>query len=217
MPTLSPRPQLSVLQTFPIKTGLPPLRDRLWLIEQGLVRTLTWNQQGDIVTLGIWGRGEIVGLPLTQLQPYQMECLTPVTATELPMGSHSRYWQELLLNHLWRSQELFRLVQTPSLAEGLLGLLYWLAQRFGQPTTQGLLLEPVLTHQQLAETLGCSRVAVTRMLNQLEREGRLARLRDQERQLRELLHQPLQLNPQRVGFRRAILLPDQGLALPAQR
>ncbi|NJL49744.1 MAG: Crp/Fnr family transcriptional regulator [Leptolyngbyaceae cyanobacterium SM2_5_2] len=209
MLTLSSRPQLSILQTFPMKASLPPLLDRLWLIEQGLVRTLTWNRQGDVVTLGIWGRGEVVGLPLTQLKPYQMECLTPVVVTELPLGRQSRYGQDLLLNHLWRGEELFAIVQTSSLAEALMSLLYWLAKRFGQPTNQGLLLEPVLTHQQLAETLGCSRVAVTRMLSQLERDGRLRRLKDQEKPLRARLTQPLKLNPQRAGFRRAILLPDE--------
>jgi len=217
MLTLSPRPQLSILQTFPSKASLPPLRDRLWLIEQGVVRTLTQHQDGHTTTLGIWGQGEVVGLALTPLRPYQMECLTPVVATEMPMGNQSRYRQDLLLNHLWRSQELFTIVQNPSLADGLLRLLYWLAERFGQITPQGFLLESVLTHQQISETLGCSRVAVTRMLNQLERDGRLMRLHNKERRLESLLNQPLGLNPQRVGCRRAILLPEDGLALPTHR
>jgi biotin operon repressor len=33
----------------------------------------------------------------------------------------------------------------------------------------------LLTHQQLAETLGTSRVTVTRALNQLEEEGKLVK------------------------------------------
>jgi CRP-like cAMP-binding protein len=204
------RPQLSILQTFAPKAYLPLHRDRVWLIEQGIVRTLTWNDDGQLTTLGLWGQGDIVGLPLSQIRPYQIECLTPVAVAELPLGSQSRYWQDLLLNHLWRSQELFQVVHNPHMADRLLALLHWLAQRFGQPTPQGLMLDPVLTHQQMAETLGSSRVTVTRLLSTLERQGKIVRFRKQVRHLAYgassrsgralLLPEPMPLEQKSVGF-----------------
>lgn len=204
------RPQLSILQTFAPKEYLPLHRDRVWLIEQGIVRTLTWNEGGQLTTLGIWGQGDIVGLPLSQIRPYHIECLTPVAVAELPLGSQSRYWQDLLLNHLWRSQELFQVVHNPQMADRLLALLHWLAQRFGQPTPQGLMLDPVLTHQQIAETLGSSRVTVTRLLSTLERQGKIVRFRKQVRHLAYgattrsrralLLPEPMPLEQKSVGF-----------------
>ncbi|MGF1517775.1 MAG: Crp/Fnr family transcriptional regulator [Nodosilinea sp.] len=196
-----PRPQLSILQTFNPKASLPPLGDRVWLIERGIVRTLTWNADGHVTTLGLWGQGEIVGLPLTCLHPYQMECLTPVTATELALGSQSSE-QRLLLNHLWHSQELFSLVQIPCLSDRLLQLLHWLAHRFGHQTPEGLLLPPLLTHKQLSEILGSSRVTVTRLLNLLERQGQVVRFRKRSGE-----------TPQGIagmpGLSRAILLPQR--------
>lgn len=62
-------PQLCMLKTFDPKTSLPPLVDSVWLIEQGTVRTLTWNDNGQVTTVGFWGQGDIVGLPLTRLTP----------------------------------------------------------------------------------------------------------------------------------------------------
>ena len=199
-----PRPQLSVLQTFSPKASLPPLGDRVWLIERGIVRTLTWNADGHVTTLGLWGREDIVGPPLTRLRPYQMECLTPVTVTELALGSQSSEQsngQRLLLNHLWHSQELFSLVQIPYLADRLLHLLCWLANRFGHQTPDGLLLPPLLTHKQLSEILGSSRVTVTRLLNLLERQGQVVRFSKRS-------GATVQAGAGMPGSSRAILLPQ---------
>ena len=160
-------------QSFRRKHLLPALPDQVWQIDHGIVRTLTWNPQGHVTTLSIWGRGGIVGLPLTRQQPYQMECLTTVRASTTLMGSHSRFWQSTLLNHLWQQEELLRIVHQPSVREQLTQLLRWLADRFGRPVPQGQLLESMLTHQQMAEILGTSRVTVTRLLTQLEQEGQL--------------------------------------------
>ncbi|PSR16714.1 hypothetical protein C8255_16400 [filamentous cyanobacterium CCP3] len=192
-------PQLSILRTFAPRASLPPLGDRVWLIEQGIVRSLTWTEEGQVTTVGLWGQGDIVGSPLTRLTPYQMECLTPVTVTEGAFDSQSRYWQQLLLNHLWYSQELFRVVQTPCLAERLLQLLHWLADRFGHQTPEGTVLPPLLTHKQLSEVLGSSRVSVTRLLNSLEQQGQLVRFRKRRGENLSSCARP--------GSSRAILLP----------
>jgi CRP-like cAMP-binding protein len=192
-------PQHSILQTFDFKASLPLLPDRVWLVEHGIVRTLTWDDNGQVTTLGLWGQGDIVGLPLTRLSPYEIECLTSVAVTELTPGVQTRDWQQLLLNHLWRSQELFSLVQTVCLRERLLKLLHWLAARFGRQTPQGMLLPPLLTHKQFSEILGSSRVTVTRLLNNLEQQGQLKRFRKRGSERPLAFATP--------GSSRAILLP----------
>lgn len=164
---------LPIPNSFERKDCLPLAANRVWRIQQGIVRTLTWDDQGHVTTLGLWGREDIVGKPLTKLNPYQIECLTPIMAIEVPLGSYSHLWQDTLLNHLWRSEELFRIVHQPSTVKRLLQLLYWLAQRFGKPVPKGRLLEPILTHQQIAEILCTTRVTVTRLLTRLEDEGKL--------------------------------------------
>ncbi len=174
-------PDLSLLKRFHRKDCLPSLTDEIWQIEKGIVRTVTWNPQGQVTTLGLWGQGDVVGESLARITPYQMECLTPVVAKTLPLTNHSQYWRDALLNHLWQTQELFRIVHQGSIAERLMHLLDWLARRFGQPTTEGHMMESFLTHHEISEIIGTTRVTVTRLLARLESQGRLTRLAKREK------------------------------------
>lgn len=126
------------------------------------------------MTLGFWGRGDVVGHPLSRMELYQVECLTTVQIRELPLESSDL--QKALLAHAWKSEELLRIVHQPSITDRLLHLLLWLAKQFGKPVISGTLLDLRLTHQDLADTIGSTRVSVTRLLGQMEREGKIERL-----------------------------------------
>ncbi len=58
----------------------------------------------------------------------------------------------------------------------LVKLLEWLATRFGRTVRQGNLIDLRLTHQDLAELVGTTRVTLTRILGQLEQQGLIERL-----------------------------------------
>lgn len=79
-------PQLPKLSRHKFKRhDLIPLRKSLlWQIDSGVVRTLTWDEERAIATLGFWGSRDVVGQPLSQIDPYQIECLTSVEAWILP-------------------------------------------------------------------------------------------------------------------------------------
>jgi CRP-like cAMP-binding protein len=115
----------------------------------------------------------VVGQPLSRLEPYQVVCLTPVQASQLPLESY--FLPQALLIHAWKSEELLSILHQPSVCERLLRLLEWLSRYFGQTIPQGTLLNLRLTHQDIAETISTSRVSVTRLINQLEREGTIVR------------------------------------------
>lgn len=57
----------------------------------------------------------------------------------------------------------------------LVKLLTLLSQKFGREVEQGLLIDLRLTHQDIAELLGSTRVTVTRILRQLEQQGLIQR------------------------------------------
>lgn len=59
--------------------------------------------------------------------------------------------------------------------ERLTKLLIWLAQKFGSKVSQGILIELRLTHHELADMIGSTRVTVTRLLNQLDKEKIIVR------------------------------------------
>jgi CRP-like cAMP-binding protein len=162
-------------QIFRRRTHIPLKPNQIWQIEQGFVRTSSWNQFGDIHTIGIWGAGDIVGLPLSQADPYQVECLTTVCASSSTFTEQN--WQPFILSYLQNVEALLGIVHIRSTAARLLQLLYWLAERFGIRTPQGWLLEINLTHQSLAELIGSTRVTVTRQLQEFEQDGQLVKLR----------------------------------------
>ncbi|MCA1992234.1 MAG: Crp/Fnr family transcriptional regulator [Coleofasciculus sp. S288] len=160
-------------QAFNCKDVIPLRPGCIWKIEQGVVRSLTWDEEGTPITLGFWGQEDVVGQPLSRLELYQVVCLTPVKASQVPLESY--FLQQALLVHAWKSEELLSILHQHSVYERLWRLLKWLSRHFGQMVAQGTLLNLRLTHQDIAETIGTSRVTVTRLINQLEREGKILR------------------------------------------
>lgn len=162
-------------QTFARRSLIPLRKDCLWKIETGFVRTMTWREDGTLITLGLWGPGDIVGKVLSTADPYQIECLSPVEVSIL----YRDHWQEIteaFILHIQRSEELMQILHNSRQAEySLLQLFAWLAKRFGQDVEQGQLIDLRLTHQEIAELIGLNRVTVTRLLKELEQQGMIQR------------------------------------------
>lgn len=146
----------------------------VWQIESGYVRSITWDEIGTVSALGIWGTGDIVGHSLSNIEPYQIECLSPVLTREIVLSSDSIH---LLLSHSQQIEILLNCVHVKQVSERLIRLLEWLAQRFGKRNEQGYVIDVPLTHQSIADLIGSTRVTVTRLLNQLERTGQIQQLR----------------------------------------
>lgn len=178
MSSISPSPVLSnplPRQRFSLRTSLPVKQNCVWQIEAGVVRTLTWLEDGTTMTLGLWGPGELVGQPLTTMNPYQIEALTVVEATLLPLGGEALPG-EWLLSHLQQAEALMVIRSYRRVDIMLVKLLAWLGKRFGRSVGQGNLIDLRLTHQDLAELVGTTRVTITRTLGQFEQQGLIERL-----------------------------------------
>lgn len=161
-------------QIFSRHDLIPPKENILWRIERGAVRTVTWSEQGTLITLGYWGIGDIVGQPLSRIIPYQIECLTSVETSILP----SQLWHQILdsmLLHIQQSEELLSIIHRKPVSLRLWQFLIWLSQKFGRDVDRGILIDIGVTHQEIAEVINTTRVSVTRLLQQFEEEGRLKR------------------------------------------
>jgi CRP-like cAMP-binding protein len=158
------------------RRALMPLRDnRFWQIEAGLVRTSTVLEDGTLITFGLWGPGDIVGKTLAGVNPYQIECLSPVEALSLSFMENQPLGK-IVFSHLQQLQELTVIRSYKRVETMLAQLLGWLGQKFGREVVEGKLIELRLTHQDLGDILGITRVTVTRTLNQLEQQGLIERL-----------------------------------------
>jgi len=77
-----------------------------------------------------------------------------------------------MIVHIQRSGEILHCRQAEYALVRLFG---WLAKRFGQEVEQGQLIDLRLTHQDIADLMGLTRVTVTRLLNDLEKQGIIQR------------------------------------------
>lgn len=157
--------------TYKRRDLIPAAPAELWQIQTGVVRTLTWDDEGNVSVLGFWGNGDIVGQPLSDIQFYHIECLTPVTACLLFPGY--RCQRDRLLRYLKRTEQLLSIAQLRSVKKRLVHFLNYLAQQFGETTDQGIALNFHLTHQDIADVIGSSRVTVTRIMGDLSEQGQI--------------------------------------------
>ncbi len=118
------------------------------------------------VILGYWGENDVVGRPLWQIQPYEMQCSTSVEATCLPLERGSSFSSALYwLCSLRRDRTRLRFLKT----------LIQLSQKFGRPAETGQRIDIRFTHRELAEMVGMTRVSITRLINEFEQQGLISR------------------------------------------
>ncbi|NJR39543.1 MAG: Crp/Fnr family transcriptional regulator [Leptolyngbyaceae cyanobacterium CSU_1_4] len=181
MTTLS---KYSVKRGNPFETSLPetlwhfqrretiPLNpNTMWQIESGIVRTATWGTDSAIVPLGFWGSNDIIGLPLSQITSYQIDCLTDVSVRILPKELPCPL--DAMISHIQQMEELLKMMHSNSVEQRLLKFLFWFANKFGHDTQNGQIIKVRLTHQQIAEVIGSTRVTVTRLLQKFQSERML--------------------------------------------
>jgi CRP-like cAMP-binding protein len=150
--------------------------DVVWVVCRGVVQVSMLHPNGDEVLLGLIAPAMPFGAPFTSLTSYAAKALTPV---ELLSFSLSEIEQSPNLTQALFRQLGRRLRQTEAflaisshrpVEERLRHLLLLLKLEVGEPHPQGAKLTVKLTHQQLANTIGTSRVTITRLLGKFKAE-----------------------------------------------
>ncbi|NJN30935.1 MAG: Crp/Fnr family transcriptional regulator [Synechococcales cyanobacterium RM1_1_8] len=144
-------------------------RHGFWQITQGFILIHALSEDGTLIPLGIWSKGDLLGFPFAPQDALEVESITPVTVITISK----------LTPELWADQSLKQLKQTQILLtlrhgiviERIKRLFVWLGSRFGEATETGILINLRLTHQIIADFIGSTRVTTTRLLKQLRREG----------------------------------------------
>jgi CRP-like cAMP-binding protein len=164
------------LQGFSPNDTIPLIDNYFWLIRHGITKTLTWDEEGKITILGYWGSGDALGQPLSRINPYEIRCLTYVEASCISKNQLG-ILAEPILRHIRQMEELFCILRCEPMQQRILQVLTFLGNKFGHPVDRGQLIDLRLTHQELADLIGATRVTVTRILSQLEREELICRPR----------------------------------------
>ena len=161
-------------RTFAPSELIPLETDFYWLLQQGIVKICTWTEEGHPITLGYWGEKDIVGQPLSLVYPCQVKCITQVQALFIPLQQADRV-SDFIHHHVRQTEELLYIIRSDKMYDRLFKMLNWLGEKFGKKIEIGRLIDLHVTHQDLAEIIGATRVTVTKLINQLEREGFLSR------------------------------------------
>lgn len=163
----------TVAKVFSRLDQIPGQPDVLWEIQRGIVKSQTWTEAGKVIILGYWGAGDVLGMPLIAIEPYEMFCMTPVMVREI--DKHHESVLPFLYQQVKTLQKLNWILRQACVAERIWNLLLWLFEKFGYTVQEGSLIDIRLTHQDLAELADTTRVTVTRVLKQFEAQRLLRR------------------------------------------
>lgn len=155
-----------------------PLLPEEWVIVcRGVVQLTTSYPNGSEALLGFAGPSMPLGSPLTLLDPYQATALTAVDVLRLSAAeveaseALSQGLLKQVMRRLRQTEALLALAGRRRVEDRLRQLLSLLAVELGSPVAGGVRIQVRLTHQDLANAIGTTRVTITRLLNRFRQQG----------------------------------------------
>jgi hypothetical protein len=152
-----------------------------WSILEGYVRTTSFDQDGEAFTLAVWGPGEWVSNSYSTLVPVEMQCISAVWVEQIePSEADVLAFLRLQIRN---TEQIFEINRVHCAELRLLAMLRWISVRFGQVNSHGhrlSLKEMNLTHRDLADLCGLTRVTVTKNLNRFKTLGLLRVIGDSD-------------------------------------
>jgi CRP-like cAMP-binding protein len=151
--------------------------DEVWVVCRGVVQLGTLYDSGDEALLGLASSSMPFGLPLTLIRPYQAIALSDVDLMRLTLAEveQSPALAQGIFRHVARrlqqTEAILAMVGYRRVEDRLRHLILLLTQQVGHPSDDGIRITVRLTHQQLANAIGTTRVTVTRLLTQMREEG----------------------------------------------
>lgn len=165
------------LQSYKSGQTIRMLPEEILVVCRGVVQIGTLYDSGDEALLGLASPSMPFGLPLSFIRPYQASALTDVDLMRLSMAEVEQSAElaqglfRQLTRRLQQTEAILAMVGYRRVEDRLRHLLLLLKEEIGLPVASGTRLSVRLTHQQLANAIGTTRVTVTRLLSQLQEEG----------------------------------------------
>ena len=162
----------------------------LLVIEGILIRRVRFGRRP---VLELVGPGDVlrpwVGLgpdsSLRQPSHWRVHERTDMAVLDRRFASRVSQWPEVpaaIMDRYVRRARLLTLhlsiAQLPRLRDGLTALFWYLADRWGRVTSEGVVIDVPLTHELLSGLVGARRPAVTTTLGELQRNGDISRRDD---------------------------------------
>ena len=156
---------------------IPLISQGVWQVSQGLVQLSTLCQNGEEVWLGWAEPSTLFGNWFSLLTAYQATALSDVHLVWFSLSeinSSPRLSQAILpqmVRRMRQTEALLAIAGNRRVEERLQQFLLLMKREIGEPVEAGTRIGVRLTHQNLANAIGTTRVTVTRLLNKLKQEG----------------------------------------------
>lgn len=163
---------------------IPLVSQGVWQVCRGIVQLSTLCQNGEEVWLGWAEPSTFFGQWFSLLKIYQATALTDVQLTWFSLteiNASPRLAQIILpqvVRRMRQTEALLAIAGQRRVEDRLQYLLLLMKREIGQPVEEGTRLSVRLTHQNLANAIGTTRVTVTRLLSKLRSEGAITLDRD---------------------------------------
>lgn len=163
----------AIRRTYARGRLIPATADLLLHVMTGVVAQMVIHPDGTEVLLGLHGPQQLLVPHPTDSCYLHLQAHTDVQLLAIPWAQAMTMPDLVatLRSRLWQQEAWASMQARPYLEDRILGILTLLAEQFGQPTSDGLLLNVRLTHTQLATAVGATRTTVTRMVSKLRRQG----------------------------------------------
>lgn len=151
----------------------------IWLVRQGLVKLSSFNETGAEIITGLAKPGMMFGSSMTSLPIYQATAIADVEVVPIYLSeiAATPNLNEILLSkmqqRLQQTQSFLFMAGQRNVQERLHKLLEILKQQIGEPVTEGTRLCFRLTHEDIANICGTTRVTITRLLSQFQQQGKI--------------------------------------------
>lgn len=156
----------------------------VFLIQAGIVRTFYVAPQGREITLAYWRPGNLVGTPEVLSEGVHLwsgEAVVPTEVLVLKCSTLRSLIEEIpqlalgVIEALEYKGKCFsgmvQMLGTMSVSERIVESLRTLADVYGTPAPDGIVLRAPFTHEAIANMVGASRQWVTMELHALEKKG----------------------------------------------
>ncbi|GAB4176912.1 MAG: Crp/Fnr family transcriptional regulator [Coleofasciculaceae cyanobacterium] len=163
---------------------IPLVSQGVWQVCQGIVQLSTLCQNGEEVWLGWAEPSTFFGQWFSLLQTYQATALSDVHLIWFSLAeinASPRLAQTLLPQMVRRQRQTEALLAISGqrrVEDRLQHLLLLMKREIGESVAEGTRIGVRLTHQNLANAIGTTRVTVTRLLSKLKNEGAIGIDRD---------------------------------------
>ena len=155
---------------------IPWIKGNIWIVLNGYIKLRALKNNGEELTLGFLGPNQIFGEPFSLIDECDPYALVDSKLVNLPLKEAYKspsmaiaIMESLSLRNRYTELSMAVLAEK-KVKEKVKAFLELIATDLGKPVGEGLMIDFKITHQDIANAIGSTRVTITRILAELQED-----------------------------------------------